>query len=324
MQTKRPTIGRTLNASPLDAKEDGTATEHRFTLASGTTAVFKLEHIAADKVESTTTVNFLVNGRDQSALTRESVSDIIRTIKLQQFFPAIGRRIGDQIDILDGSRRRAAAIFAGTGLDILVTDTDISPEDARKLAADIQTAREHNIREIGLRLIQLRESGMNQKEIAEANSMSQAKVTRAIQCASVPADVVMLFPVVAELSYSDYKTLLDATAEIEKNKLSLSEVIGCVRDEMDNLDKNILAQDELKVSIIRLFKEYSSEKQKTPEKAKQVVTPLCEFKDKDTYARKRVKDRSISFEFNRVPKEFQEELERLVSTLVRKHFNGNE
>lgn len=106
---------------------------------------------------SETTVNFLVNGRDQSALTKESVSDIIRTINLQRLFPAIGRRIDGKIEILDGSRRHAAAIFCGVGLDILVTNTNISLGDARQLAADIQTAREHNIREIGLRLIQLRE-----------------------------------------------------------------------------------------------------------------------------------------------------------------------
>jgi hypothetical protein len=35
------------------------------------------------------------NGRDQAGLTPDSLRDIIRTIKLQQFFPAIGVRQGD-------------------------------------------------------------------------------------------------------------------------------------------------------------------------------------------------------------------------------------
>ncbi|WP_431768917.1 ParB family protein [Xenorhabdus khoisanae] len=36
------------------------------------------------------------------------------------------------------------------------------------------------------------------------------------------------------------------------------------------------------------------------------MSPLWNFKDKDSFARKRAKGRSVSFEFNRVPKEFEE------------------
>lgn len=54
-------------------------------------------------------------------LTRESVSDISRTIKLQQFFPAIGREVNGLIEILDGTRRRAACIFNNVKFEILVT-----------------------------------------------------------------------------------------------------------------------------------------------------------------------------------------------------------
>ncbi|PHM70016.1 ParB family protein [Xenorhabdus kozodoii] len=322
---KRLTIGRTFNSVSLDTPVENQTTEQRFTLASGQTAMFQLEHIPADKLESETTINFLVNGRDQSALTKESVSDIIRTISLQQFFPAIGRRIDGKIEILDGSRRRAAAIFCGVGLDILVTNTNISSDDARQLAADIQTAREHNIREIGLRLIQLREAGMTQKEIAESNNMSQAKVTRAIQCASVPSDIVGVFPVIAELSYPDYKALLDVTINIKKNNLSIDEVVSCVRDEVQNMDKTKpVAPDEMKSIIIKLFKDFSSNNIKKIAQEKRQISSLWDFKDKNSFARKRIKDRSVSFEFNRVPKEFEEELEKMIQVLMQKHFNSNE
>ncbi|MDC9598574.1 ParB family protein [Xenorhabdus anantnagensis] len=322
---KRLTIGRTFNSVSLDTPTGNQATEQRFfTLASGQTAIFQLEHIQADKLESETTVNFLVNGRDQSTLTKESVSDIIHTISLQQFFPTIGRRIDGKIEILDGSRRRAAAIFCGIGLDILVTNTNISSDDARQLAADIQTAREHNIREVGLRLIQLREGGMTQKEIAESNNMSQAKVTRAIQCASVPNDIVAVFPVIAELNYPDYKALLDVTVNIKKNKLSIDKVVSCVRDEVQHMNKpKLVAPDEMKSIIIKLFKDFSNNKAKKTAVENQQVSSLWDFKDKDSFARKRVKDRSVSFEFNRVPKEFREELEKMIQMLMRKHFNLN-
>ncbi|MCV5433947.1 ParB N-terminal domain-containing protein, partial [Escherichia coli] len=88
---------------------------------------------------------------DQSLLTPESVSDISRTIKLQQFFPAIGRMVGERIEVMDGSRRRAACIFNETKFEILVTKDEISLADARQLAIDIQTAREHTLRELGKR-----------------------------------------------------------------------------------------------------------------------------------------------------------------------------
>ncbi len=59
----------------------------------------------------------------------------------------------------------------------MVTEEHLSADEARQLAKDIQTAKEHNLREIGLRLIALKESGFNQKEIAELEGLSQAKVT---------------------------------------------------------------------------------------------------------------------------------------------------
>ncbi len=92
----------------------------------------------------------------------------------------------------------------------MVTEEHLSADEARQLAKDIQTAKEHNLREIGLRLIALKESGFNQKEIAELEGLSQAKVTpRALQAAAVPQDLISLFPVQSELSFSDYKLLLE-------------------------------------------------------------------------------------------------------------------
>ncbi|VFS25034.1 Uncharacterised protein [Serratia liquefaciens] len=55
----------------------------------------------------------------------------------------------------------------------MVTEEHLSADEARQLAKDIQTAKEHNLREIGLRLIALKESGFNQKEIAELEGLSQ-------------------------------------------------------------------------------------------------------------------------------------------------------
>ena len=59
-----------------------------FTLKSGKQAKFIKTVVLSGDIESKTFVDASVNGRDQTMLSRESVSDITRTIKLQQFFPA--------------------------------------------------------------------------------------------------------------------------------------------------------------------------------------------------------------------------------------------
>ena len=69
----------------------------------------------------------------RAMLSRESVTDISRTIKLQ-FFPAIGREVNGRIEILDGTRRRAACIYNNVKFEILVTKDDIDLADARQLA----------------------------------------------------------------------------------------------------------------------------------------------------------------------------------------------
>ncbi|HHR5914069.1 TPA: ParB family protein [Providencia alcalifaciens] len=321
MQAKRKTIGRTLNATSLAHLTSEQEHTQRFVLKSGKSAVFVLEHIPADELAEKTFVRFLVNGRDQNALTPESLVDITRTIKLQQFFPAIGYRVDGKIEILDGSRRRAAALLSHVGLSILVTDTEISNEDARQLATDIQTAKEHNLREVGLRLLQLRNKGMSQKEIAVYEGLSDAKVTRAIQAASVPDDLVTLFPVQSELVYNDYKQLLVTEQVIRDKDLPRQEIIEQVNDKIEQmLAHKLIASDELKKVILATLKESTSQFVSKNPKDSVSVIPLWQFHDKNVFARKRVKDRGFSYEFNRIPKPLQDELDQMITTLISDFF----
>lgn len=321
MNTKRKTIGRTFNGSQISTDDERAIINQRFTLSSGKTAVFNLERVSAEDVAEKTFVQLVVNGRDQSGLTEASLSDITRTIKLQQFFPAIGRQVGDKIEILDGSRRRAAALLSKVGLTVLVTQAELSIDDARQLAADIQTAKEHNIREIGLRLLKLRENGMSQKEIAEVERLSAAKVTRAIQAASVPSEIVAIFPIQSELTYPDYKLLLDVHSQILKDGGSIDLLLKNVHEAKGELDKlEYLPPDEQKNILINLFKQEAKSLLSQEKNTKAIIKPLWSFEGKDVFARKRIKDRSFSYEFNRVPKAFQEELDRMIQVVMRKHF----
>ncbi|HEM8139367.1 MULTISPECIES: ParB family protein [unclassified Providencia] len=321
MQTKRKTIGRTLSASTLTHLTTDQKHSQRFVLKSGKSAIFYLTDIPADELADKTFVRFQMNGRDQNALTPESLVDITRTIRLQQFFPAIGHRIDGKIEILDGSRRRAAALLCNVGLSVLVTDIEISSDDARQLAIDIQTAKEHNLREIGLRLLELRENGMSQKEIALFENMSAAKVTRAIQAASVPDDIIALFPVQSELAYGDYKLLLTIEQLIESKELVKRDIIDEVNEKIARLiDNKKIASDELKKVILTTLKNITEQLVSKSKKKETTVKPLWEFEDKNTYARKRVKDRGFSYEFNRIPKQIQDELDQSIQSIINAYF----
>lgn len=320
MSAKRITIGRTFSQSPL--QNEHTAAEHTqtFVLNTGKRALFSLQHVSARDVEAKTFVVQETNGRDQSGLTPESLRDIIRTIKLQQFFPAIGVKRGERIEVLDGSRRRAAALLCKMGLSILVTDEDISAEEARRLAQDIQTAREHNLREVGLRLLALKQSGLSQKEIAEQQGLSQAKVTRALQAASVPAKLIMLFPNHAELAYPDYKLLLQACERLQEKQQSITTLVETISADIDEIaSEDGLAEDEVKNAILRLVRNGSNALLEAPGKEKVVTTSLWDFADKDRFARKKSKGRTFSYEFNRQPKELQDELDKVISSTLAKY-----
>ena len=322
MQTKRKTIGRTLSTTSLTHLSSEQEHTQRFILKSGKSVAFHLIQIPANKLSEQTFVRFLVNGRDQNALTPESLIDITRTIKLQQFFPAIGYRIDDKIEILDGSRRRAAALLCNVGLSVLVTDSAISCDDARQLAVDIQTAKEHNLREIGLRLLQLREQGMSQKDIALSENMSAAKVTRAIQAASVPEDLVALFPIRSELGYSDYRVLLTIEQLIQTQYLERKDIINHVNEKLNELIENRkIVADEFKKVILTILKNITEQLVSKNKRESNCVIPLRNFDDKNTYARKRVKDRGFSYEFNRVPKQLQDELDKIIHSAIDDYFN---
>ncbi len=225
----------------------------------------------------------------------------------------------ERIEILDGSRRRAAALHCKTGLDVLVTDAAITSDEARKLAQDIQTAREHNLREVGMRLLALKEGGLSQKEIAENQGLSQAKVTRALQAASVPADLISLFPNQSELTYPDYKALLQASDKLSETGQSVDALINAISAEIDVVRaRENLAEDELKNNILRLIRQGSQTLIKEPEKDKTTAIALWSFADKDRFARKKTRGRMFSYEFNRQSKELQDELDKVISETLKK------
>lgn len=312
-------IGRTLGQSAIANMIDGGANSKIFTLKSGQPATFVRQVVPHSSIEELTYVDPLINGRDQSTLTEESVKDISRTITLQQFFPAIGRLQEGRIEIMDGSRRRAACLFAGADLEVLVTSDELDVSDARQLAADIQTAREHNLRELGLRFSFLHKNGMSKSEIAKAEGISNAKVSRAFQAAAVPAEIIELFPVVSELTLTDYQLLLDVTEEAKAEGIDIEDIVLRVQEKIITADGQYASTDENKTAILGYFR--SIKREITPKAVKSVITEkLAEFEDRNAYARRKTNGtrRTVSYEFCRLPKELADELDASIKKILNK------
>lgn len=311
-------LGRQLGNSSFSKMMSESENERVFILKSGIEARFILTKILPGDIEAQTFVDASVNGRDQAFLTQESVSDIARTIKLQQFFPAIGREVEGRIEILDGSRRRAACIFNDASFEVLVTRDELSLADARQLAVDIQTAKEHTLRELGKRLKMMYPEGMNQSDIAAVEGLSAAKVTRAFQAASVPDEIIAVFPSVNELSISDYQTLLDVVEKAKAKHISMKELADNVRNRMDSDVVPGLDETTLKARIIGYFRAESSDA-KSARIAKKVVTEkMADFADKKQFARKKTDTdkRLVIYEFSRLPAAYQAELDAAVRAVI--------
>ena len=320
-------LGRQLGNSSFSKMMSESENERVFTLKSGAEARFTLTKILHDDIETLTFVDASVNGRDQSLLTQESVSDIARTITLQQFFPAIGREVEGKIEILDGSRRRAACIFNRMPFEVLVTRDTLSLLDARQLAVDIQTAKEHTLRELGKRLRLMYPESMNQSDIAAAEGLSAAKVTRAYQAAAVPDEMISVFPSVSELSINDYQTLLDVADRARAKNISPEELADGVRE---RLNKDQLAHHDdasLKAKIISFFRAESTDAKLSGGSKKVVTEKIAEFSDKKQFARKKTDadKRLVTYEFARIPAAYQAELDEAVkSVLLRMQAENNE
>lgn len=290
-------------------------------LPSGDTATFSEVTLSHEQVRDNTLVTFDVNGRDQTMLTAESLEDL-NSLEFQQFYPAVGREIDGKIDVLDGSRRRAWFLLQQGRVKefrILVTQDSISISDAKALAKQLQTAKEHNQREIGLQCkIIMDSSECTQEEVAKVLGISRQAVGRALKAASIDAKLVALFPVVNDLSHTDYALLAKVMKVFDGDTKKLGSFIQKVSEKVVNAQPEH-CQEDVKDSLIAEIKAELKVAEAKQEKNSVEVTPLAQFDSKGMFARKKVKGRNFSYEFGRLSKEVQSELDKVINEVLKKH-----
>lgn len=161
---------------------------------------FTLETIPSDRIETESKV-WANNERDQTLLTEEALDDLIPSFLVSgQQSPAFGRKVADVIEVADGSRRRMTAMLTACDFRILVGDLDDEQMDSlSKLGNDYRPTSAY---ERGHRYTQRlnNEFGGNISALSEAENISRKIITRCMNTAKLPRELVSLFSHPGELS----------------------------------------------------------------------------------------------------------------------------
>ncbi|AWB65793.1 hypothetical protein C2869_04775 [Saccharobesus litoralis] len=159
---------------------------------------FKLVELAPEHILSETSVpNY--NRRVQELLSEQSLSPLIAQIVSSngQHTPALGRRVGDKIEVIFGSRRRMACHFAGFAFRILVSD-DVTQEEAQILSRSENEHKPISLYENGRYWLRLsEEQNLSVRKIAElieSGEVSKSTVQNGIDVARLPLSIIDLFP----------------------------------------------------------------------------------------------------------------------------------
>ncbi|EHY2349067.1 chromosome partitioning protein ParB, partial [Escherichia coli] len=159
-------------------------------------------------------------------------------------------------------------------------------------------------------------ASMTKEEIAQAESISPAKVTRAFQAASVPDEMISVFPIINDISLSDYQFLLKLSEKATNKKMSVEEFMDRVRQKLMALPDYPTIE---KSKILAVFR--SEGKLLTDRPVKTVETEkLKEFSDRNQFARKKTdpRKRLVVYEFSRISNEVQLEIDEAIKNILRK------
>lgn len=173
---------------------------------------FTLETVVPEMVEKATMV-WGGNERDQELLTQSALDDLIPSfLSSGQQNPAFGRKVTGIIEVADGSRRRAAAIFTNSEYRVLVGELD--EEQMAWLSQIGNDYRPTSAFERGKRYARrlVGEFGGNVSKLAEAEGISRKIIMRCIKTAELPREIIGLFSNPTELSARAGEALAKAYA----------------------------------------------------------------------------------------------------------------
>lgn len=304
-KTAKPTaIGRS-NIAAMDFDDEISLDEHNKAVANaeeksnrtlitsdGTKVKFKFIRLSANEVLKLSLSLDLINGRRAQDLTEASLKDIISTIRDYQFYPCFAKKnqMGE-IELLDGLRRSKAARFAKVGLDILVTDYDLTSTQAKEFATQMQSGVEHTYRDLGHYYKAVMKPGQSLRDLAEIVGVPLTKVHKGMVAISIPQKIIDIFPIAHLFTVPDYKFLASVVNKLSNKGLVINDLLEYVTENYD-VDCNSLTADEQKSTYMLLIKNFLVSLDEEP--AKEI--PF--FKNNDITVEKQSSKKRIKYSFD--------------------------
>ncbi|EGU44708.1 DNA-binding protein parB [Vibrio ichthyoenteri ATCC 700023] len=185
-------------------------------------------------IESSTAVD-VSNIRDQEQLTAENLQDIISSIDDIQLYPAIGYLDDGIVKIVDGSRRRKAAIIKNCQYVVEVANCKLSLKDAEEIVRISEQKKKLSYVEWG-RFYQAKLSqGIypDAKTMADAEGVSTGYLSLCINAAKVPNELLNLFldnSLIASQKHT--KLLVNVTKVLQSRDIKLQSFIDDLEGEL--------------------------------------------------------------------------------------------
>lgn len=222
---KRRPIGRSVDLEVVSPPLG----EVVYVLSSGRKVSFFRIHIEAEQVEALTYPHEM-NKRIAEDLTRPSLELLISSISIQQYQPVIAQKIEGKYAAMDGSRRRQSAIFAGVGLDVLYCDEELTKAEVKSLSKELQSAKEHSIRENGREFFSLINDNpdLSQEQIAEMTGFSQGYVSVALKAWEIPQSLVDLYEHPGDITKAQFKELEKVLKHMLSVDMSLEDLFSSI------------------------------------------------------------------------------------------------
>jgi ParB family chromosome partitioning protein len=301
------------------AKKVQTGRTKKIKLHSGKIVDFSLKIIPYEDIESETFVDEDINGREQALITADSVQDMSDTFADNQFYAAYGYITDDgKIGLADGSRRRKTAIQTKSNLEIWVSEEPVNPADLVILAQNLQSAREHNMREEGRKFKTIiKQKNIMQNEVAEIVGRHKSYISRCIDALDLDIEILLLFPNPGNIGSRSYVQLIKITKTLNEHNVSLADFIKEANNKVTQKDETTpYSQIDILEILENVLLDFTGDTEQTQNTNNNKPLPLRGFESKKLKAVCTKKGDKCKLEFEGFdPKTYEQIEERILQVL---------
>ncbi|MDI2113826.1 ParB family protein [Commensalibacter nepenthis] len=285
-----------------------------FTFSNGRKVEAKHVIIPGNKIVSNTVVH-TINPRNQTALDRQSVRDIIEQIRERGVDKeGIAIQHQDKYYLIEGSRRRYCCIETQQDLPLWVITDELNSKEIYEIINASQSSKKFSYREVGKQYLkQMQELGFTTNDdLAAYLNTSSETIRKRIQAAKINEHLIQIFPDAEGIPNSYYSKLAKIEKEAEKNNLDIPTLCQQLRSEVNfETIETIEEQQQYLIHHLTMHvKNMMNQEKEIIWETRDLVT----FSNKDQYARisRNSNGRKVKFEFNRMNINTIKEIEQMI------------